>query len=104
MPAARKRATADFDVLHRLPTTDRGLHQRIDVLHAKTGAIDAECPQALRQMLRHISRIEFDGVFVTGFKDEAVTQNPHDGGEPFRAEDAWRSAAPMQPGDTERPR
>ena len=42
-------------------------------------------------------------MFVTDFKDEAVTQDLHDGGKAFRAEDARRSAAPMQPGDTERP-
>ena len=65
-----------LDVLHRLPPADRSLHQRIDVLHAKAGAVDAERLQAFRQTLCHISRVELDGMFVTGFEDEAVTQRP----------------------------
>ena len=48
-----------------------------------------------------MSRIELDGMFVTGFEDEAVTQDLHDRGKAVRAEDARRSAAPVQPGDTQ---
>lgn len=93
-----------LDILHRLPSADRRLDKRVDVLHAKTGAVDTELLQAGHQRFRHVSRIKLDGVFKIGFEKEPVAQDLDDGCKPIRAQDARCSTAPVQTGDANRPR
>jgi len=72
--------------------------------YTETGTVDAEFFQPFGQLRRHISGIEFDRVFEAVFEQETVAQYLHDRGKSFDAEDARRAAAPMQPGDPNRPR
>lgn len=84
------------DILHRLPPADRRLHHWIDVLHAKTDAVDTKLIQAARQQRRHIAGIELDGVLETGFKNEMPAQDCHHGCETLGPQNAGRSPTPVQ--------
>ena len=102
MPAARSRVTA-------ASTSRIGCQRPIAActsgLTSCTPRLARLTPSSFRlaaRRWRHVSRIEFDGVFVAVFKDETLAQDSHDGREPFGTEDARRSAAPVQPGDTQR--
>ena len=76
MPAARNRATAASTSCIGCQRPIAACTSGLTSCTPRLARLTPSFLQALRQMPRYISRIELDGVFVTGFKDEAVCAEP----------------------------
>ena len=78
-----------------LDSADGRLNRRIEVLHAQTGAIDADGSEQARPLLAQMARIELDRVLGIRPDVEETVEVADDRLEGLGGEQVGRAAAPM---------
>ena len=87
------------DHFERLHTADGRLHMGVEVLDAEAGPVDAHAGEPSRKRRVHGAGVELDRVLHHAGEVESLGQPGRDAQQPIRAEQARRSAAPVDVGD-----